>query len=103
MKTRSWIFLLAFFGLSSCGGDSKSADQMVSDTVGDTRILKDAEAAANQIIRNAGDCDAISAAYSDVIAKLDEVEGQVQTSTGRTTITTLRKQVTTAAEACGVR
>jgi hypothetical protein len=82
------------------GGDIGSA---TAKTISDTEVMKEAEAAANEVIRSVGDCDAVKAAYADAIAKLDEVESRVQTQAGRTSLQTLRKQVTTAGEACGVR
>ncbi len=85
------------------GAGCKAADQAVSETVSDTQVLAEAESAANEIIRNAADCDAVTASFRDVMAKLDEVEGRVQTAVGRTTISTLKKQVRTIGEACGAR
>jgi hypothetical protein len=103
MKTWNWILLGASLLVPACGGDSKSPDEIVEATVNDTRIVKDAEAAANAVIRSTGDCDAVTSAFADAMAKLDEVEGQVQTAVGKNTVATLRKQVTTVGEACGAR
>jgi hypothetical protein len=82
------------------GGDLGSA---TAKTISDTGVMREAEAAANPVIRSIGDCDAVSSAYPDAIAKLDEIESRVQTQAGRTSLQALRKQVTTAGEACGVR
>jgi outer membrane murein-binding lipoprotein Lpp len=88
---------LAFMG---CTGP-KSADEAVSDVVSDRQLLAEAESAANEVVRSAGDCDAVNAAFSSAMAKLDETEGKVQTAVGRTTLESLRKQVRTIGEACG--
>ncbi len=82
---------------------SGGVDQAIAGTVSDTQALKEAEAAANDIIRNAADCEAVSASFATVTAKLAEVEGRLQTAVGRTTIETLKKQVGTIGDACGVR
>ncbi len=90
--------------LSGCSEPkSGGVDQSVAGTVSDTQALKEAEAAANDIIRNAADCEAVSASFATVTAKLAEVEGRLQTPVGRTTIETLKKQVGTIGDACGVR
>jgi hypothetical protein len=102
MTKTTLLALPAFLALLGCSG-SKGTDEMVSDTVSDTQALSEAESAANEIIRNAADCAAVTASFSNVVAKLDEVEGRIQTAVGRTTLDTLRKQVRTIGEACGAR
>jgi hypothetical protein len=102
MTKKLALALLATLALSGCTGP-KGTDEMVSDTVSDTQILKEAESAANDLIRNASDCTAVTASFPDVMAKLDEVEGRIQTAAGRTTISTLKKQVQNVGEACGAR
>lgn len=66
----------------------------------DTAILRDANGAANEVVRNAGDCDAVKAALPEATKKLDEAAKLVRTAAGQLTIDTLRKQVRTIAEAC---
>jgi hypothetical protein len=95
--------VLALFSLLPGCAPSQEPDPAAGGVVSDTQVLAEAEAAANDVIRNAGDCQAVAESFATVIAKLDEVEGRVQTAVGRTTIGTLRKQVTTIGDACGVR
>lgn len=97
-KTLALTILASLFGLG-CSG----TDQAVSDTVSDTQAIAEAESAANDVIRNASDCEAVTASFSSVMAKLDEVEGRLQTAVGRTTLGSLKKQVGTIGEACGAR
>jgi hypothetical protein len=66
----------------------------------DNQAMKDAEAAANTVIRNATDCEAARAALPDAQAKLDEAERRVQTAAGRTTLDALKTQVRRVAELC---
>jgi hypothetical protein len=80
-----------------------ASDQAVSGTVSDTQALAEAEAAANEVIRNASDCEAVTATFSAAMAPLAEVEGRLQTAAGRTTLDTLKRQVSRIGEACGAR
>jgi hypothetical protein len=80
-----------------------ASDQAVSDTVSDTQALAEAEAAANELIRNAADCEAVTASFSSAMATLADVEGRLQTAAGRTTLDTLKRQVSRIGEACGAR
>ncbi len=85
--------------LSACA----ASDQAVSETVSDTQALAEAEAAANDVIRNAADCEAVTASFSAAMATLADVEGRLQTAAGRTTLDTLKRQVSRVGEACGAR
>lgn len=96
------LVAVSVVALLSCGGGS-DVDSATAKTISDTAVMREAEAAANEVIRSTGDCEAVGTAYAGAIAKLDEVESRVQTQAGRTTLQTLRKQVTTAGEACGIR
>jgi hypothetical protein len=88
--------------LAGCGEADKSAQGVVT-AVGDTNVVRDAQAAANELIRNASDCERVKSLYPEVTAKLDAADGNIQSEAGRTTMETLRKQVGTVAEACGAR
>jgi hypothetical protein len=100
------IGLLAVFLLftTACGDENKgegTLGQQASEVVADTQAIKEAEASANQILRNATDCETVKSSIDEVNRTLDEVEGKLQTATGRTSLETLRKQVRRVAEACG--
>lgn len=108
MKARNAVRLagatLSLVLAAGCGGGTgNDAGSATAKIVSDNRVVKEAEAAANEVVRSAGDCDAVKAAYPDAIAKLDAAEPQAKTQTGRTILQTLRKQVKTAGEACGLR
>jgi len=94
------LAVLASLTLLGCSG-SGGTDQAVAGTVSDTQVLAEAEAAANDVIRNASDCESVTASFSSVMAKLDEVEGKLQTAVGHTIVETLKKQVGTIGDACG--
>ena len=101
---KRWIpaLLAASAFLPSCGDGGKGAQGVVT-AVGDTNVVRDVQSAANELVRNAADCERVKSLYPEVSAKLDAAESQIQSEAGRTTIETLRKQVGTIAEACGVR
>lgn len=96
------LAVLASLALLACTGP-KSTDEKVSDTVSDRQAVAEAESAANEVIRNASDCAAVNASFANVMAKLDEVEGRIQTAVGRTTLDTLKRQVRNVGDACGAR
>ena len=105
MKLSACLLALVILTAASCSNGSNNESvlgKQVGDTVSDTRILKEAQAAANQIIRNQTDCETVKANIDDVNRKLDEAEGRVQTTTGQTTLAALKKQVKNIAETCGV-
>jgi hypothetical protein len=93
----SWVSA----GCGSGGGAAKD-ETGVSEAVGDTELLREAQSAANDLIRSASDCAAVEGSYRDVVQKLDEVEGRLQTQAGRTTLEALRTQVQNVARTCGV-
>jgi hypothetical protein len=68
--------------------------------VADTMVLEEAAAAANDVVRNASDCDAVKAALPETRRRLDEAGKKVRTMTGRASLDSLKKQVTTVADAC---
>lgn len=106
MKPETVLLSALLLIASGCGNDTtddKSLGQQVGGAISDTRAMEEAQAAANQILRNAMDCEAVKANIEDVTRKLDEAEARIQTETGRTTMKALRLQVTRIAETCGAR
>lgn len=93
----------AFLITSGCGGEGGVGEEQVGEAVSDTSLMRDATAAANGIIRNQTDCDAVSSNLRDVNEKLDAIDAQIQTAAGRTSLDALRRQVKTIADACGAR
>ena len=97
-----FVSLLVTTGCGDDDADKKGLGQQVGDMISDTRLMKEANAAVNQIVRNATDCEVVKASIDEVNRKLDEVAAKIQTATGRTTLETLRKQAERVAEMCGV-
>jgi hypothetical protein len=101
-----WGFcLLAVLVLAtlSCEKDDGALGEQAAAVVTDTRILEEAQDAANRVIQNQTDCEAVKSNLAEAYRKIDEAAKKVQTSTGRTTLETLKKQVKTIADACGAR
>jgi hypothetical protein len=103
MKRWISVLLAASALFASCGGAGNREAQGVVTAVEDTAVVRDAQAAANELVRNASDCERVKSLFTDVTAKLDAAASQVQSEAGRTTIDTLRRQVGPIAEACGLR
>ena len=78
---------------SGLGAQLKAMEQ-------DMNTMAAANAAANEVIRAAGDCDAARPLIPAANARLDEAQRKVQTATGRTTLDALRKKVRDVAENC---
>ena len=98
---------VTLFAVSACGG-GKPAPSPSPSGLGaelkamemDMNTMKEANAAASDVIRASGDCDAARPLIPTAIARLDEAQRKVQTSTGRTTLEALRKKVRDVAENC---
>ncbi len=89
--------------LAAAAGCEKKESQLGKDAgnlVADTQVLEEAAAAANDVVRNASDCDAVKAALPETRRRLDEAGKKVRTMTGRASLDSLKKQVTTVADAC---
>jgi hypothetical protein len=78
---------------SGIGAQVKAMEQ-------DTSIMREANAAASEVIRAAGDCDAARPLIPAANARLDEAQRRVQTATGKQTLEALRKKVREVSENC---
>ncbi len=101
MKHGIWVLAGFLLVATSCGDGEKGLGEQLGGAISDIDVVKEAEAAANKIIRNASDCEFVKAEVDGVVQALDDVDGEIQTATGRTTMNALRVQVGRVAEACG--
>lgn len=74
--------------------------QQATDTAADTQVLHAAVEAANEVVRNAADCDTARAAVAGARRTFDEVEPRLRTGAARTSLAALRKQVDHVADLC---
>ena len=66
----------------------------------DTRVLREANGAADEVIRAAGDCDAVRPLVPAANARIEEAARKIQTAAARQTLDVLRKKVRDVAENC---
>ena len=98
---------VALLVVSACGG-GKPAPSPSPSGIGaqvkameqDINMMAEANAAANDVIRAAGDCDAARPLIPAANARLDEAQRKVQTATGTQTLEALRKKVREVSENC---
>src|SRR5688572_11277111 len=104
MMSRAWIVLAV--ALVGCGAvkdeESRQKDigQQTADISADTRVLGDASAAVNDVIRVQDDCDAAKPLIPKAEAALRTASDRVRTVTGRTTLDGLKSQLRTIAQNC---
>lgn len=105
--TDRWATVLVLV-VTGCGGASeKSAEpadknigQQTADITADTRLLREASAAVNEVLRNQDDCAAARPAIEAATAKLDEAKGRVRTQAGQVSLQSMRTQVGNVANIC---
>ncbi|HXV60816.1 MAG TPA: hypothetical protein VEK15_08985 [Vicinamibacteria bacterium] len=103
--SRNFIVALALLA-GACGASdtgSSNAAIPVDKIVSDTDLLREMQAAANDIVRNAADCNYVTSAAPDFYRMLGEAEGKVQTEAGKQSLETVQRQVDRIAETCGAR
>ncbi len=102
MRSLSTI-VLAVSVLSSCAGEKEKKSDLgaaAANTAVDTATLRESQAAVNDVIRNAADCDAAKPLLAGAKAKLDEAEGRLRTPAGRETLNAQRNQLRAVEQAC---
>jgi hypothetical protein len=85
---------------ASPGPASRDLGTQVGEVANDTAVMREANDAANAVIRAAGDCEAVKAALPDASRRLAEAEKALKTATGRTALENLRKQLLQVQGAC---
>jgi hypothetical protein len=101
----AWI--VPALALVACGGVKQEEDrqrdigQQTADVSSDSRVLGEASAAVNEVIRVQDDCEAARPLIPKAQAAVDEAAGRVRTATGRTTLEGLKTQLRTIASSCG--
>ena len=104
MRSQAWVVLAV--ALAGCGG-IKEAEQrernigdQTADITSDTRVLGDASAAVNAVLRVQDDCEQARPLLPAANDAVEKAAGQVRTPTGRTTLDGLRSQLRTIAQNC---
>jgi hypothetical protein len=98
-----WVFCIGCGKKAEESGAQESKRDIgtqAGDTINDERVLRAANAAANEVVRNTADCEALRAALPDTLRQIDEAQAKVRTATGRQMVDALRTRVRNAATLC---
>jgi hypothetical protein len=102
--SRAWIVLAV--ALAGCGGvkdeesRQKNIGQQTADISSDTRVLGEASAAVNDVIRVQDDCDAARPLIPTANAALETASARIRTVTGKMTLDGLKSQLRNIAQNC---
>ena len=104
MRSQAWVVVAVT--LAGCGG-VKEAEQrernigdQTADITSDTRVLGDASAAVNAVIRVQDDCEQARPLIPAAEAALKTAAERVRTVTGRTTLDGLKSQLQGISQNC---
>ena len=103
LATRAAALLMLPVLLGSCkkGKDEpKDIGEQMRDVAADSEVMRDAQAAVNEVVRAASDCEAAKPAIAGATMKLDEAARHVRTAAANATLDTLRKQVRQVQDLC---
>lgn len=98
--TRGAWALVALLAASGCTEKETKIGKESANIVSDTNVMEEAEAAANAVIRNASDCDAVKATLPEADHKLAEASTKIRTQAGLVALQTLKTQVQRVRELC---
>ena len=104
MNSRAWVVFAV--ALAGCGGigeaekRERNIGDQTADITSDTRVLGDASAAVNAVLRVQDDCEQARPLLPAANDAVEKAAGQVRTPTGRTTLDGLRSQLRTIAQNC---
>ena len=87
-------------GCKKSKDDPKDLGEQMRDVAADTDVMRDAQAAVNEVIRAAGDCETARPAIAAATMQLDEAARHVRTAAANSTLDTLRKQVRQVQDMC---
>lgn len=99
-RTRGAWALVALLAATACSEKKRDIGQDTANIVSDTNVMEEAEAAANAVIRNAADCDAVKATLPEADQKLADAATKIRTQAGQVALQTLKTQVQRVRELC---
>lgn len=98
------LLLVPLLVPAGCGkkskDDPKDLGEQMRDVEVDTQVMRDAQAAVNEVIRAAGDCETAKPTIAAALMKLDEAERNIRTAAGNQSLGTMRKQVRQVQDMC---
>lgn len=90
----------ALFLAAACNDKPRDLGKDTANIVSDTNVMEQAEAAANAVVRNASDCDAVKATLPEADQKLAEASTKIKTQAGVVALQTLKTQVQRVRDLC---
>lgn len=90
----------ALFLTAGCTENKHDIGHETANIVSDTNVMEQAEAAANAVVRNASDCDAVKATLPEADQKLAEAATKIKTQAGLIALQTLKTQVQRVRDLC---
>jgi len=91
---------LMLVGCKKSKDEPKTIGDQMRDVEVDTQVMRDAQAAVNEVIRASSDCELAKPAIAAANMKLDEAARSIRTAAGNNSLATMRKQVQTAQDLC---
>jgi hypothetical protein len=91
---------LMLVGCKKPKDEPKTIGDQMRDVEVDTQVMRDAQAAVNEVIRASSDCELAKPAIAAANMKLDEAARSIRTAAGNNSLATMRKQVQTAQDLC---
>jgi hypothetical protein len=85
---------------AGCTENKRDIGHETANIVSDTNVMEQAEAAANAVVRNASDCDAVKATLPEADQKLAEAATKIKTQAGLIALQTLKTQVQRVRDLC---
>jgi hypothetical protein len=107
MRSRAWVVTVFAVALAGCGGieeaekRERNIGDQTADITSDTRVLGDASAAVNAVLRVQDDCAQARPLIPAANEALETATARVRTPTGRITLDGLRNQLRTISQNCG--
>lgn len=91
---------LMLVGCKKSKDEPKTIGDQMRDVEVDTQVMRDAQAAVNEVIRASSDCELAKPAIAAANMKLDEAARNIRTAAGNNSLATMRRQVQTAQDLC---
>ena len=105
MAARAAAMLLVpalFFAVGCKKGKDEPKDigEQMRDVEADTQVMRDAQAAVNEVVRAASDCEAAKPAIAGAKIRLNDAAKHIRTAAANATLDTMRKQVRQVEDLC---
>jgi hypothetical protein len=97
MKRRLLVVALLVVAAAGCEDRRKKAIEKVGH---DEEILRKAQAAVNEVIRNSPDCAVAKPLLTEAYQRIEDARGEVSVAASQPTLDAMKAQVDRIAQAC---